>query len=77
MKNNLRKNQTEFGKNDKVKNGNKNQGTSKKSKKFKKICENGNQPPKNNKTVIVLIKRIFAYSAIKNKANAEDEYSTL
>jgi hypothetical protein len=42
-----------------------------------KEFENDNQPPRNNKTVIRLIKIIEPYSARKNKANPILAYSTL
>jgi hypothetical protein len=37
----------------------------------------GNQPPKNNSAVNKLIKIIWAYSAKKNRANVNPEYSVL
>ena len=40
-----------------------------------KISKGGSQPPKNNITVIELIRIMLAYSAKKNKTNDPEEYS--
>ena len=42
-----------------------------------KILLLGNQPPKNNMTIKLLINIIFAYSPMKNKAKPAAAYSTL
>jgi hypothetical protein len=46
-------------------------------KKNKLIFKKGNQPPKKNNTIKKLIKIIFEYSARKNNAKVNAEYSTL